>query len=67
MIPEEICLHFTLCETGCELDRFAPRDCSGCGAYAKGAAYLGVNDIDQLRLEQWLDFPRVPYAHIRGG
>jgi hypothetical protein len=66
MIPEAICVHFTLLDMGCELDRFAPRDCSGCSAYYDGSAFLGVSAVDQTRLERWLDFPRVPAAHFRG-
>jgi hypothetical protein len=66
VIPESVCAHFTLIGTGCEIARFAPRDCHGCGAYQDGAAFVGLTDVDRERMARWLDFPRIPVAHFRG-
>jgi hypothetical protein len=59
MIPEPICVHFTLLEMGCEVARFAPRDCYGCVAYYDGTDFIKASDqTDAARLEKWQNFAR---------
>jgi len=61
MTDRSPCLHYAPIEraTGCDLGRFAPRDCPACSAYEpepNSGQAIGIEDIDnaeRTRCEIW--------------
>jgi hypothetical protein len=67
-IPEDICIHFTLLATRCELGNFAQRDCPGCHSYLPGTKYLKPGDpVDAARSAAWADYPGAQGPISSGG
>jgi hypothetical protein len=69
MIPGPVCTHFwPALRRQCDAGLRAPHDCSGCPAYYDGTSFMGLDEGDQKRRDEWATAraESIPRAHFKG-